>query len=123
MDARGKAEEGLEGGHRRSAAVEAEGELIKVGLEVVVPDAVVGAAQPGLEVAKDAMDVRQELGGPLGRALGAGAMAVAQLGEGGIRRQPSVRMRVPGATVRFRKPTSERAEASGTTWSRTRPAS
>ncbi len=90
MDARGKAEEGLEGGHRRSAAVEAEGELIKVGLEVVVPDAVVGAAQPGLEVAKDAMDVRQELGGPFGRALGTGAMAVAQLGEGGIR-LPAVR--------------------------------
>ena len=50
MDARGEAEEGLEGRHRRSAAVEAEGELVELSLEVVVPDAVVGAAQPGLEV-------------------------------------------------------------------------
>ena len=36
------------------------------------------------------MDVRQQLGGPLGRALGAGAMTVAQLRERGIR-LPAVR--------------------------------
>ena len=58
MDTRGEAEEGLEGRHRGPAAGEAEGELVEVGLEVVVPDAVVGAAQPRLEIAKHPVDVR-----------------------------------------------------------------
>ncbi len=69
MDAGGEAEEGLEGGHWGTPAVEAEGELVEVGLEVIVSDAVVGTAEPGLEVAKDAMDVRQELGRSLGCGL------------------------------------------------------
>ena len=47
MDARGEAEEGLEGRHRRAPAVEAEGELVEVGLEVIVADAVVGTVEPG----------------------------------------------------------------------------
>jgi len=67
MDARGEAEQGLEGRHRGTPPVEAEGELVQVGLEVVVADAVVGAAQPRLEVSKDPMDARQDLSGPLGR--------------------------------------------------------
>jgi hypothetical protein len=49
VDARGEAEEGLEGRHRGSAAVEAEGELFEIGLEVIVPDTVMGRAQPRLE--------------------------------------------------------------------------
>ena len=68
MDARGEAEQSREGRHGGPAAVEAEGELIEVGLEVIVPDAVVGTAEPRLEIAKHPMDVRQELparsGGP-----------------------------------------------------------
>jgi hypothetical protein len=60
MNARGEAEKSLEGRHRGPPPVEAEGELFKVGLEVVVPDTVVGAAEPSLEVAKDPMDVGQE---------------------------------------------------------------
>ena len=74
MDARGEAEKSLEGRHRGTPPVEAEGELVHVGLEVVVTDAVVGAAEPGLEVAKDPVDVRQELRSPFGHALRAGAM-------------------------------------------------
>jgi hypothetical protein len=41
-----------------SPPVETKGELVQVGLEVLVTDAVVGAAKPGLEIAKDAVDVR-----------------------------------------------------------------
>jgi hypothetical protein len=122
MDAGGEAEEGLEGGHWGMSAVEAEGELVEVGLEVIVADAVVGPAEPGLEVTKDAMDVRQELRRPLGGALRARAMAVAEFRERGIGLPPVRQDEGTGTTVRFTKPVNERAEASGTTWSRTRPA-
>ena len=87
MDARGEAEQGLEGRHRGSAAVEAEGELVEVGLEVIVPDAVVGPAQPRLEIPKRPMDVRQELARPVGWALRARAMVVAEIR--GARRTPA----------------------------------
>src|SRR6266849_3577908 len=79
MDARGEPQQGLERGHRGAPAVEPKGELVQVGLEVIVTDAVMGAPQPGLEVAKDSVDVRQELRRPLGGALGAGAMPVAHV--------------------------------------------
>jgi hypothetical protein len=46
----------LEGGHRRAAPIEAEGEFVQVDLEVGVTNAVVGADQPGLEVAEDPVD-------------------------------------------------------------------
>ncbi len=84
MEAGGEAEEGLKGRHRGTPTVEAEGELVEVGLEVVVPDAVVGATEPGLEVAKDPVDMREELRRPFGRALRAGAMTVAHVRERGI---------------------------------------
>src|SRR3546814_7148557 len=85
MGAGGETQEGLEGRHRCAAPVEAEGELFEVGLEVIVHDAVVGAAEPGIEVAKDPVDLRQELRLPFGRALRAGAMAVAHVHERSIR--------------------------------------
>ena len=55
-----------------------------------MPDAVVGAAKPGREVAKDAVDVRQELGRLLGGALGPGAMPVAPIRQRRIR-PPAIR--------------------------------
>ena len=90
MGARGKAEQGLEGRRRGAPPVETKGELVQVGLEVIVTDAVVGAAKPGLEVAKDAVDVRQERGRPLGGALGPGAMPVAHVRQRRIR-PPAIR--------------------------------
>ena len=45
MGARGKTEKGLEGRHRGAPPVETKGELVQVGLEVIVSDAVVGAAK------------------------------------------------------------------------------
>src|SRR5262245_21163015 len=84
MHAGGEAEEGLEGRHRCPPTVETKGELVEVGLEVVVPDAVMGTAEPGLEVSKDAMDMWEQFSGPLGRALSARAVTIAQGGEGGV---------------------------------------
>src|SRR6266849_1197820 len=122
MDARGEPQQGLERGHRGAPAVEPKGELVQVGLEVIVTDAVMGAPQPGLEVAKDSVDVRQELRRPLGGALGAGAMPVAHVRQRRVS-PPAIRQnQVPSATVRFTNPVSERADASGTAWRRTRPA-
>jgi hypothetical protein len=48
VDARGKAENGLEGRHGSAPPVETKGELVQIGLEVIVTDAVVGA--PGSQV-------------------------------------------------------------------------
>ena len=111
MGARGKAEKGLEGRHRGAPPVETKGELVQVGLEVIVTDAVVGAAKPGLEVAKDSVDVR---------SLAARAGCPGCQGDAGSQGptaarkapQPSVRMKVPCAIVRFTNPVSERADAS-----------
>ncbi len=65
MNARGEAEEGLEGRHRAAPPVEVEGELVQVGLEVIVADAVVGTDQPTLEVPEHATNARQDLPGSL----------------------------------------------------------
>src|SRR4051794_22945944 len=55
----GEAEEPGEGGLRRAAAVEAEGELVEVGLEVLRPQAVVDAQRPPLGVGEDTVDPGQ----------------------------------------------------------------
>ena len=54
----------LEGRHRGPAAVESERELLEVALEVLVADAVMGAAEPRLEVAEDPVHPGQELPSP-----------------------------------------------------------
>src|SRR3954452_15402704 len=55
----GEAEEAGEGGLGRAAAVEAEGELVEVGVEVLRPQAVVDAQRPPLGVGEDAVDPGQ----------------------------------------------------------------
>src|SRR5215211_8757477 len=60
-----EAEQGLEGGHWRAAAVVAEDELVEVDGQMVVGDAAVGAVHPGLEV-------RDRDGHGAGRALADG---------------------------------------------------
>src|SRR3989442_13483816 len=77
MGAGGETEKSLEGRHRGAPPVEAEGELVQVGLEMVVTDAVVGTTEPGLEGAEGPVAVRQKLPRPLRRALRAGTMSVA----------------------------------------------
>ena len=42
--------------HRGAAAVEAERELVQVGLEVLMADAMMSPTEPGLEVPEDAVD-------------------------------------------------------------------
>ena len=54
-----EAEQALEGGSRRVAAVEAKGELVEVGLEMLPAQAVVDAQAPALRVGEDAVDPRQ----------------------------------------------------------------
>ena len=79
MGARGETEKGLKGGHRAASAVEAKGELVQV-----VADPVMGAPQPGLEIAEDAMDVRQDFGGALRSALGPRPVPIAESGQRSI---------------------------------------
>jgi hypothetical protein len=64
------------------AAVEAEGELVEVGLKVLGADAVVRAPQPGLQVREDHVDHRQVVLGDLGViVLGAGQVLETALVE------------------------------------------
>ena len=49
----GDAEQGAEGGVACAAAIEAEDEFIKVGLEMSVAQAVIDAQSPDLEVGED----------------------------------------------------------------------
>src|SRR5215472_4563101 len=51
----GETQERLERRHRGSPPVEPERELVEVALEVLVTDAMMGAPEPGLEVAEDAV--------------------------------------------------------------------
>jgi hypothetical protein len=106
---RGEPEQRLEGGHRRAPAIEAEGELVQVDLEVGMTNTVVGTDQPGLQVAEDPVDAGQELLGAASVPLGAGPVAVAQRAEWCVA--------LPGVS----DDTGAGLDASGTTWSRTRP--
>jgi hypothetical protein len=81
---RGQPEERLEGGHGRAPSVEAEGEFVQGDLEVGVTNAVAGADQPGLEVAEDPVDAREELLGAAWIPLGAGPVPVAHRAERGV---------------------------------------
>ena len=78
-------EQGPEGVERAESPVEAECELVEVGLEVLVAHAVMNATQPRLQVGEDEMNDRQILLSDLGVAsLGDGEVFVAALGEAGI---------------------------------------
>ena len=58
--ARPNAEQCSEGGMGCAASVEAEDELVEVGLEMLAAQAVIDAESPGLEVGKDAVDPGQD---------------------------------------------------------------
>src|SRR5918998_3704313 len=61
---RGDAEERAEGGMSGAAPVEAEDELVEVGLEVFSTQAVIDAERPALEVGEDAVGLGQhDMGG------------------------------------------------------------
>src|SRR5215204_4296178 len=55
LEADGEAEETLEGGGRRAAAIEAEHELVEVGLQVLLAQPVVDAEPPALRVGEHPM--------------------------------------------------------------------
>ena len=65
------AEEGSERGMPVAAPVDAEDELVEIGLKVFAAQAVVDAQGPDLEVGKDAMDPGQDdMGGHLADDMG-----------------------------------------------------
>ena len=73
----GDAEQGAEGAEWVMPPVGAKRELVEVGLEMLVADAMMGAVEPGLQVGKDEMDDRQKYLGDLGiAALGNGEVRV-----------------------------------------------
>ena len=59
------AEQGTEGVERIEPPVEAEGEFVEVGLQVLVTDPVMDAVQPRFQVCEDEMDDWQILLGDL----------------------------------------------------------
>jgi len=79
-----ESEQGLERCHQGAAPVEAEGELVEVGLQVMVADAMMSAPEPGLEIPEDPMHAGQYLGDPEQAAKGLGAMTIAQAPEGRV---------------------------------------
>lgn len=84
-DLAGDTEKRAKNVERVEPPIEAESELIEVGLKMLVADAVMDAGQPGLEVGKDEMDDRQILFCRLGIVpLGDGDMLVAVLAETGV---------------------------------------
>ena len=117
------AEQGTEGVERIEPPVEAEGEFVEVGLQVLVTDPVMDAVQPRFQVCEDEMDDWQILLGDLRIApFSDGAVFVAALGKAGVA-APVVgderRARHNGA---LNEAQSDSALRSGTMASRTRPA-
>ena len=79
------AEQGTEGVERIEPPVEAEGEFVEVGLQVLVTDPVMDAVQPRFQVCEDEMDDWQILLGDLRIApFSDGEVFVAALGEAGV---------------------------------------
>ena len=80
------AEQGTEGVERIEPPVEAEGEFVEVGLQVLVTDPVMDAVQPRFQVCEDEMDDWQIFLGDLRIApFSDGEVFVAALGEAGVR--------------------------------------
>src|SRR5712691_10891955 len=79
-----EAEERLEAGHRSTAPVEAVGELVEVGLEMAMANAVVGAAEPRLQIAEDAVDAGEDLDRALRVTLCSGSVLVTHARKGRV---------------------------------------
>ena len=114
-------QKGLEGRHGGAAPVEAEGELVKVDLQMLLADAVMSAAEPGLEVAEDPVHTRQNLRRPLRVALDLGAVAVTHALERCVASPAVGQDDRTTLTFAATNPVSEAPDASGTTWRRTLP--
>src|SRR5471030_1623933 len=78
-------EQGTEGVERVEAPIEAESELVEVGLQMLRADPVMDADQPRLEVGEYEMDDRQEILGHFRIAtFGNGVVVVAALAQSGV---------------------------------------
>ena len=79
------AEQGTEGVERIEPPVEAEGEFVEVGLQVLVTDPVMDAVQPRFQVCEDEMDDWQIFLGDLRIApFSDGEVFVVSLGKAGV---------------------------------------
>src|SRR5712692_7060844 len=76
-----EAEKRLEGGHWSTAPIEAIGELVEVGLEMAMADAVMGASEPRLQIAEDAVDAGEDLDRALRITLCSGSVFVPHVRE------------------------------------------
>ena len=109
------AEQGTKGVERIEPPVEAEGEFVEVGLQVLVTDPVMDAVQPRFQVCEDEMDDWQILLGDLRIApFSDGEVFVAALGKAGVAAPSSVTSDVPGTTAHSTTPQSDSALRSGT---------
>src|SRR5215212_8500407 len=71
LEGSGEAEQALEGGGWRTPSIETEDELVKVGLKMLLAQAVIDAQTPALGVGEHAMHPRQhEMGGHRSDHLG-----------------------------------------------------
>src|SRR4051812_1512735 len=97
---RGDAEERAKGGVSSAASVEAEDELVEIGLKVFSAQAVIDAERPALEIGEDAMGPGQhDMGGMRPTTCG----SCVTPGAPEYPAQPSVLAVAPGARLAVRK--------------------
>ena len=97
---RGDAEERAKGSVPGAASVEAEDELVEVGVEVFSPQAVIDAERPALEIGEDAVGPgKHDMGGHTTDEV----RIVHNAGSTGIPAEPSVLAVAPGARLALRK--------------------
>ena len=92
----GDAEQRTEGGMPGTAAVEAEDELVEIGLQVLAAQAVIDAQGPDFEIGEDAVRPGQDdMGGHVADDMG----IVIDAGVPGYPDHPSVLAVAPGARL------------------------
>ena len=110
-----EAEKRLEGGHRSTAPIEAIGELVEVGLEMAMANAVMGAAEPRLQIAEERWMRGRILTARSGSPCVRGRCLYPMSESGPYAPHPSVSTIAPRSTLAFTNPVRDRPEASGTT--------
>src|SRR4051812_37508498 len=102
-----EAEEAAEGGLGRAAAIEAEDELVEVGLEVLLAQPVIDPQRPPLRVREDAVDPGQHR---VGRRVADHLRVVLDTLEPGVAGPAAAHHRAASATLPATKPPRLAAE-------------
>ena len=77
-------QQGLEGGHRRVAPVEAKDKLVQIALEIPGFNPMMRTVEPGFQIAENAVDIRSDPMGSLGGTNHSHSMVVTHQGFVGI---------------------------------------